>query len=157
MELVWIILGIVLILVGLLGSVLPFLPGPPLCFIALMLQQLRDEPPFSSRFLWIWAAITLVVVVLDYIVPAYGTKKYGGSSYGVWGCILGLIVGVFFGPIGIILGPFAGAFAGEMLLHSRTDKALRAAWGSFVGFLVGTLLKLVVCAVMAYYFVASLF
>lgn len=157
MELVWIILGIVLILVGLLGSVLPFLPGPPLCFIALMLQQLREEPPFSSRFLWIWAAITLVVVVLDYIVPAYGTKKYGGSSYGVWGCILGLIVGVFFGPIGIILGPFAGAFAGEMLLHSRTDKALRAAWGSFVGFLVGTLLKLVVCAVMAYYFVASLF
>lgn len=153
MDSLWLIVGIILMLAGLAGCILPFLPGPPLCFIALLLQQLRDDPPFSSEFLWIWAVIALVVTLLDYVIPVYGTKKFGGTSYGVWGCTLGLLAGLFIGPLGIIIGPFVGAFVGELLANANSQQALRAAIGSFVGFLFGTLLKLVTCLVMVWYFV----
>lgn len=147
----WIIAGIILLLAGIVGCVLPFLPGPPLCFIALLVQQFNADPPFTSRFMWIWAAITVAVVVLEYLIPVVGTKRYGGTSYGVWGCTVGLIAGIWFGPLGIIIGPFVGAFAGEILANQDSATALRSAWGSFVGFLVGTLLKLIVCCVMGWY------
>jgi uncharacterized protein YqgC (DUF456 family) len=153
MDSLWLILGILLMLAGLAGCILPFLPGPPLCFIALLLQQLRDDPPFSSEFLWLWAGIALVVTLLDYVIPVYGTKKFGGTSYGVWGCTLGLLIGIFLGPLGIIFGPFIGAFIGELLANVSSQQALRAAMGSFIGFLFGTLLKLVTCLVMVWYFV----
>lgn len=153
MDSLWLILGILLMLAGLAGCILPFLPGPPLCFIALLLQQLRDDPPFSSEFLWLWAAIALAVTLLDYVIPVYGTKKFGGTTYGVWGSTIGLLIGLFLGPWGIIIGPFAGAFVGELLANTDSKQALRAAFGSFVGFLFGTLLKLVTCLVMIWYFV----
>ena len=146
------IVGIILMLLGLAGCVLPFLPGPPLCFIALLIQQWADPKPFTSKFLWIWAAIAVVVTALDYIIPQYGTKRFGGSKYGVWGCTIGLIAGFWMGPLGIIIGPFVGAFVGEILANQDSATALRSAFGSFVGFLLGTLLKLVVCLVMAWYF-----
>jgi uncharacterized protein len=155
MEWIWLIGGSILMLVGLAGCVLPFLPGPPLCYAALLMQQLRNDPPFESRFLWTWAGITVVVVVLEYIIPVYGTKQFGGSRYGVWGSIVGLIAGFWFGPLGIIIGPFVGALIGELMVNTDSNKAFRAAMGSFIGFLVGTLLKLIVCGIMVYYFVAS--
>ncbi|HEY9047462.1 MAG TPA: DUF456 domain-containing protein [Ohtaekwangia sp.] len=157
MDVLWVILGIILLLGGLAGCILPFLPGPPLCFIALLLLQLKTMPPFTTRFLIIWGAIAAVVTLLDYIIPVYGTKKFGGSRYGVWGCTIGLLIGIWLGPWGIILGPFVGAFVGEILASSNSSQALRAALGSFIGFLFGTLLKLIVCLVMSWYFVASLF
>jgi uncharacterized protein YqgC (DUF456 family) len=156
MDILWIVLGIILMLAGLAGCVLPFLPGPPLCFIGILLQQLKEAPPFTTKFLIIWGIITVVVTLLDYIIPLYGTKKFGGSTYGMWGCTLGLIVGIFIGPWGIIIGPFIGAFIGEIMANANSSQALRAAFGSFVGFLFGTLLKLVVCFVMGWYFVVSL-
>jgi uncharacterized protein YqgC (DUF456 family) len=134
---------------GLIGCLLPFLPGPPLSFVALLIMQLRSDPPFTAKFLWIWAGITVVVSILDYVIP------FGGTSYGIWGCTIGLIVGLFFPPLGLIIGPFAGAFVGELVGNSNTDQALKAAWGSFVGFLFGTLLKLVACLVMFYYLITS--
>lgn len=151
MVTLWIIVGLLLMIAGIVGCVLPFLPGPPLCFFALLVQQFNDKPPFSSRFMWIWAGITAVVVALEYLIPVMGTRRYGGTKYGIWGCTIGLIAGFWFGPIGIIVGPFVGAFVGEMLANQDSQMALRSAWGSFVGFLVGTLLKLVVCFVMAWY------
>lgn len=144
-------------LVGILGSILPLLPGPPLCFLALLIQQLRADAPFTPKFLWIWAGITIVVTGLDYIIPLYGTRKFGGSKYGIWGCTIGLLAGFWMGPLGIIIGPFAGAFIGEMIASNNSDHALKAAWGSFVGFLLGTLLKLVVCFVMAWYLIKVVF
>ena len=144
-------------LVGILGSILPLLPGPPLCYLALLLQQLRSDSPFTAKFLWIWAVITVVVTALDYIVPLYGTRKYGGSKYGIWGSTIGLIAGFWLGPFGIIIGPFVGAFIGELIASNNSEHALKAAWGSFVGFLFGTLLKLVVCLVMAWYLFALIF
>jgi hypothetical protein len=155
MDVVWIALGVILMLAGLAGCALPFLPGPPLCYLALLLQQLKELAPFNTKFLWIWAGITIVITLLDYIIPVFGTKKYGGSKFGVWGCMIGLVFGLFFGPLGIIIGPFVGAFVGELLAKSDSNLALRAAWGSFVGFLMGTLLKLIACFVMIYYFIRS--
>jgi uncharacterized protein len=157
MDVLWIIIGAILMLIGLIGCVLPFLPGPPLCFIALWLQQLRDEKPFSSNFLWLWAGITIVVLILEYIIPAYGTKRYGGSKFGMWGCIIGMIAGFWLGPLGIIIGPFAGALLGEMVNNADSENALRAAFGSFVGFLFGTLIKLIACGIMSYYLIKSIF
>jgi len=151
MVTVWIILGIVLLLAGIIGCVLPFLPGPPLCFLALLVQQFNSEPPFTSRFMWIWAGVTLLVVVLEYLIPAYGTKRYGGTRYGVWGCTIGLVAGLWFGPLGIIIGPFIGAFVGEILANQDSQTAFRSAMGSFVGFLMGTLLKLIACFIMGWY------
>lgn len=156
MDALWLILGIILMLGGLAGCLLPLLPGPPLCFAALLILQLRTYPPFTVKFLLIWAAIATVVTILDYVIPLYGTKKFGGSKYGVWGCTLGLLAGLWFGPLGIIVGPFVGAFIGELMANNNSDKALRSAFGSFIGFLAGTLLKLVVCLVMTYYFVMGI-
>ncbi|HEX6223229.1 MAG TPA: DUF456 domain-containing protein [Chryseolinea sp.] len=157
MDTFWLVLGIIMMLVGILGSILPLLPGPPLAYLALLIQQLRSDTPFTSEFLWLWAGITVVVTALDYIVPIYGTRKYGGSKYGVWGSTIGLIAGFWLGPLGIIIGPFIGAFVGELIASNDSEHALRAAWGSFVGFLFGTLLKLVVCVVMAWYLFGLIF
>lgn len=155
MDILWLVIAIILMIAGLAGCLLPFLPGPPLSFLALLVMQLRTDPPFESKFLWIWAAITLLVTVLDYIIPVYGTRKFGGTSYGVWGCTIGLIAGIFIPPWGLIIGPFVGAFIGELLANSNTENAWKAALGSFIGFLFGTLLKLIACCVMLYYLVKA--
>lgn len=157
MDILLIILGIVLVLAGLAGCILPFLPGPPLTFAALLLQQLKTDAPFTSDFLLIWGGVTIVVTVLDYFIPIYGTKKFGGSRYGVWGSAIGLVAGLFFPPLGLIIGPFVGAFIGEMIATSNSQVAFRAALGSLLGFVVGTLLKLVVCVVMAWYLAMTIF
>jgi uncharacterized protein len=156
MDILWLIIAILLMIGGVLGSVLPFLPGPPLSFAALLVMQLKTYPPFTPKFLWFWAAVTIIVTALDYIVPIYGAKRFGGTTHGAWGCTIGLIVGVFFPPWGLVIGPFIGAFIGELLGNADAHNALKAAMGSFVGFLLGTLIKLIACLVMFYYLIASL-
>jgi uncharacterized protein len=155
MDYVWIILGGVFLLVGIIGCFLPVLPGPPLAFFGLLIQQLKSSSPFSTKLLVILFLITIGITLLDYIIPIYGTKKFGGSKYGVWGTTLGLLIGLFFGPMGIISGPFIGALIGELLATSDPAQALKAATGSFIGFLAGTFLKLVVCFVMVWYWSTS--
>jgi uncharacterized protein YqgC (DUF456 family) len=155
MDVLWLVLGIILMLVGLAGCILPFLPGPPICFLALLVQQLQTSPPYTTEFLLIWAAITVVITGLDYVIPVYGTKRFGGTKFGMWGCAIGLVAGLWLGPLGLIVGPFAGAFAGELIGNAKSDHALRAAVGSFIGFLTGTLLKLVACFVMGWYFIRA--
>ena len=152
MVTVLIIIGLLLMIAGIAGCILPLIPGPPLSFLALLIQQLNGDPPFTTNFLLIWAAITIAVTLLDYIIPAYGTKKFGGSKYGIWGCTIGLVVGLWLGPLGIIIGPFVGAFIGEIIANNNSSTALKSAFGSFVGFLFGTLLKLVACLMMGWYF-----
>jgi uncharacterized protein YqgC (DUF456 family) len=156
MDILWIIIAVLLMIGGVLGSVLPFLPGPPLSFAALLVMQLQASPPFTAKFLWFWAAVTVVVTILDYVVPLYGSKRFGGTTYGVWGCTIGLIAGVFFPPWGLIIGPFVGALLGEMVGNADAQNAFRAAIGSFAGFLFGTLIKLIASLVMFYYLIVSL-
>lgn len=151
-------IGILCLLLGLLGGILPVLPGPPLSYLALLLLHFTDRYQFSSRFLLIWGVITAIVFVLDYLIPIWGTKKFGGSKQGVWGSMIGLILGLFLlPPIGIIIGPFAGAVIGELIAGKDHSAALRAGLGSFIGFLLGTLLKLIVSGMMIWYFFAKLF
>lgn len=147
--------GAFLILVAVAGSLLPLLPGPPLAFAGLLLQQLREPAPYTTGFLVLWAAITLTTVVLDYWIPIWGAKKYGGSRYGVWGCTLGLLAGWWLGPLGVLLAPLTGTFIGEWLAHQNIQHALRAAWGSFIGFLAGSLLKVLLCFIMLFYLLQS--
>ena len=144
--------GIVLLLVAMVGCFLPVLPGPPLAFGALILLHFTSMADVSSDILWTMAGLALLVTILDYIVPVWGTRKFGGSKAGERGAIAGVIVGLFLGPLGIILGPFFGALVGEMLSGTPGDKAFRSAIGSFIGFLLGVGLKLMVTFVIAFYF-----
>lgn len=156
MEWVWITLGIILVIVAIIGSILPLLPGPPIAYLGLLLQQLRPEKPFTTQFLVIWAGIVILSLVLDYVIPIWGTKKFGGTKYGAWGCTLGFLAAFWLGPWGIIIGPFAGAFIGEMIAGQSSKRSFKAAVGSFVGFLLGSFLKIVVCFFILYYIIQSI-
>ncbi|MDX9883033.1 MAG: DUF456 domain-containing protein [Prolixibacteraceae bacterium] len=149
--------GILFLILGILGGVLPVIPGPPLSYVALLLLHFTEKHQFSGRFLLIWACLTVAVTVLDYIIPAWGTKRFGGSKRGVWGSLIGLLVGIFFfPPFGIIIGPFIGAIVGEISGGKDNKAALKAGLGSFAGFVAGTLLKLIASGMMAWYFFAEM-
>jgi len=155
MEWFWIILGIILVLGGIAGSLLPLLPGPPIAYAGLLIQQLRTDKPFTTNFLLTWAAVIVIILILDYLIPIWGTKRFGGTKYGVWGCTLGFLLAFWMGPWGVILGPFIGAFAGEMIANQDSRQAFKAAVGSFVGFLFGSLIKIIACFMMLYYVIKS--
>jgi uncharacterized protein len=149
--------GIIFLFLGLAGSVLPILPGPPLSYAGLLLLHFTKAHQFSTQFLLIWAAITIVVIIVDNLIPLWGAKKYGGSEKAVWGSLIGLIVGLFiFPPFGIIIGSFFGAVIGELIDGKETGHALRSGFGAFVGFLGGTLLKLITSGFMIFHFFKEL-
>lgn len=153
MDWIWITLGVVLTVAGIAGCILPFIPGPPLSYIALVVLLIVDKNTFTSQFLIAWFLVTIAVTLLDYYVPVWGTRKFGGSSKGVWGATIGLVAGIFiFPPFGIIAGPFLGAFVGELIEGKDTQAALRSGFGSFIGFIAGTVMKLSVSVIMAFYF-----
>lgn len=157
MDTFLIITGIILLIAGILGCIIPFLPGPPLVYASLILLQISSHKPFTEEFLIIWALVTTAVLLADYYIPIWGTKKFGGTKGGVWGATIGLIIGMFFfPPFGLIVGPFIGAFAGEMINNQDTTKAMRSAIGSFIGFVAGTVMKLGISIVMGYYFFTAL-
>ena len=157
MDYFLITLGILFIISGILGGVLPILPGPPLSYVGLILLHLTESYHFSNQFLIIWGVITVVVYLLDYLIPIWGTKRFGGSKRGVWGSIIGLLIGLFlFPPFGIIVGPFVGAVVGELSSGKQSREAFRSGFGSFVGFLAGTMIKLIASGMMAWYFFAEM-
>ena len=158
MDIFLVILSGLLIVIGLVGSVVPVLPGPPLSWAGILLIHLTTFVSFSSTFLWVTAIMMIVITILDYYVPIWGTKKFGGTRKGVIGSTLGLLVGLFvFPPFGIIIGPFVGAFVGEMLANrDDTRKALKSATGSFLGFVLGTGMKLAFGGVMFFYYIRAL-
>jgi uncharacterized protein YqgC (DUF456 family) len=106
---------------------------------------------FSWQFLAVWGVVVVVIQILDYFIPAWGTKKFGGTKYGVWGSTIGLFVGLFMGPLGIVIGPFIGAVIGEYYKNKNWDTALHAGIGSFLGFLAGTIIKIILCIVFIYF------
>jgi uncharacterized protein len=156
MDTFWLFMGALFILAGIIGSIVPFLPGPPLSYLGLLIQQFRSDAPFTVKFLILWACIAGLVSVLDYVIPLYGAKKFGGTKYGLWGSTIGLFAGIFFPPWGLIAGPIVGAFIGEMIANNESGQAFRAAIGSFIGFLFGTLIKLTVCVLMGWYLLKPL-
>jgi len=147
MDLLLLIIGFTLMVLGVFGSFLPVLPGPSLSWIGLVLLYFTNAVPANYWILGISFLITIAVSVLDYIIPAKGTQKFGGSSYGIWGTNIGLIVGILAPiPFGFIIGPFVGAFVGELLYDYKDHgRAFKAATGSFIGFLASSFMKFVLC------------
>jgi len=158
MDTLLIILAGIAIIAGILGSFLPFLPGPPLAWLGLLILHYSEKVEFTTNFLVITAIVTAIITALDYLLPIWTAKRSGGTSYGQRGAIVGMIIGIFAGPLGIIIGPLIGAFVGE-LVHDSFDwaKAKRAAWNSFVGFLLSTGLQLGWCLVILFWYVRALF
>ena len=158
-DILLIILGFIVSLVGLIGCIVPALPGTPLNFLALILLSFaKDWEPFSVTFLIVMAVVAVVVSVLDNIIPALGAKKYGAEKLSVWLALLGTLVGLlFFPPWGIFIGAFLGALSGELLAGKETATALKAGWGVFVGTFLGIGMKLVASGVMFFYFIKGVF
>ena len=156
MDVLLVVLGFVLILAGIAGSVLPVLPGPLTGWFGLLCLYLSSWVEMNYYALVIMLVLSLGIFVLDYIIPSLGAKRFGGSRYGAIGATLGLVIGLILPiPLGFVIGAFAGAFIGE-LVHKRDDlkRAWRAAVGSFLGFLTSTGLKL---ALSFFFFVFYLY
>ncbi|MGC6438825.1 MAG: DUF456 domain-containing protein [Flavobacteriaceae bacterium] len=148
MDIFLIIIALFLMILGILGSFLPMLPGPITSWLGFLMLKFSTLIEISNLFLIITLIIALLIWVLDYFIPALGTKKFGGSKYGIIGTTLGLIIGII-SPIpgGIIIGPFLGALIGELFNRADSETALKAAFGSFLGFITSTFLKFVVAVI----------
>lgn len=157
-DLLWIVVGLIILVIGIVGCVLPVIPGQVLSWGSLLILQLTSPPPFTAKFIVVWALITAGVTLLDYYVPIWGTKKLGGSKKGIWGATFGLIVGIFFfPPFGLIIGPFVGAYIGELAAGKNSNVAFKSGLGSFLGFVAGTMMKLTISFIMGYYFITNAF
>jgi uncharacterized protein len=167
LDYVLLVFSFFLILIGIIGCILPVIPGPPLSFLGILLVHFTKFAHFGTKTLLILGTLALVVTILDFVVPVWGTKKFGGTRAGVWGSTIGLIVGIIifpmlgivlgpFGLIGILAGPFFGALIGELIHGQKSEKAMVAAIGSFIGFLTGTFMKLATSITITYYFVKQL-
>lgn len=151
-----IIACLLLALGGIVGTFLPILPGPPLCWGAMLVAYFAFPAYISGVMLWTMLALTIVAQVLDYVAPVWMTKAGGGSKAATKGSTVGLILGLCFMPIGLIVGPIVGAFVGEMLSSNQVPRALWVAMLSFVSFLLTTGLKLVICLLMTFYVVMAI-
>jgi uncharacterized protein YqgC (DUF456 family) len=163
MDIALIIIAFLLLATGIAGAVIPGLPGPPIGWAGLLLAFLSPLAEISTPMLIVTAVLAAAITVLDYVIPSLATKRFKGSKYGVWGCNIGLVIsllGLPFGPgglLGIVFWPFIGAFVGEYINSRDTHDSLRAAFGSFLGLLTGTLLKLVYCIVLLIVVIIALF
>ena len=158
MDILLITVSVLLIIIGILGSIVPILPGPPIVFCGLLLVHFSSNQPFTIELLIIFGVLAILSAIIDNVLPVYATKKFNGSNKGVWGSAVGLIIGLFFfPPFGIIIGPMLGAFIGEIIDGKSTNNAFRPAFGSFIGFLSSIFLRFALSIVMAYYFVVEVF
>ena len=158
MDVFLVILAAFFMILGIVGSVLPILPGPLTSWIGLLIFHFADAVPMNWTFLIITFIIAIGIWFLDYIIPAIGTKRFGGSKAGMIGTSIGLIVGLL-APIpgGIIVGPFFGALIGELINKSAIDKAIKAAFGSLLGFVASTFIKFSVAMVFLGFFIVKFY
>jgi uncharacterized protein YqgC (DUF456 family) len=162
LDYILLIFSILLIIVGIAGCILPVIPGPPVAYAGMVIVYFTKFADFNVNTLFILGALAIIIQLFDYIVPAWGAKKFGGSRAGVWGSIVGLIIGIFFLPlgpfgiIGILGGPFCGALVGELIAGKDTDSAFKAAFGTFIGFIAGTLMKLAVSVIITVFFIMGI-
>ena len=155
MSTLLIVLAIILGVIGIIGSIVPGLPGPPLSWAGLLLAYLSHRlggADMSLTFVLIWLGVTIIVTILDYIIPAKFTELAGGTNAGSQGALIGMIIGMFFTPLGMIPCSLLGAFLAELFQSDKSaGGALKSALGTFVGFMVGTGMKLIVTVTMTYY------
>ena len=149
MDLLLLLLGFICMIIGVFGSFLPVLPGLSSCWVGLLLLYLTKAVENNYWVLGITLVLTIIITILDYVIPAKGTKKIGGSSYGIWGTNIGLIVGILSPiPFGVIIGPFLGAFLGELIYDSKNhQRAFKAATGSLLAFLASSFINFLFCII----------
>jgi uncharacterized protein YqgC (DUF456 family) len=162
MDIFLIVIAFFLFIIGIIGAFVPFIPGPPLSFIGILILYWNKycENYFASPiwFIWVLGGVTVLITAADFILPSIMTKVFGGSRAASIGAFIGLFAGIFIlPPIGFIFGPFLGAFIGE-LIHDNTSigKAFIAAFGAFIAFILGTGAKLFLSVYMLYHAVRSL-
>lgn len=142
MELFVKILAIAIMLIGIAGSVLPVIPGIPLVFFAILgYGWYEGFHLVSVKYIAIIGALTLLSVLVDYVAGVWGAKKAGSSRMGMLGALIGVVIGIFFGPIGILVGPWLGALAGEYLVLRDVNQAINVATGTLVGMFAGMAFK----------------
>jgi len=158
LTLILIIIASLFQVAGLAGCVLPWLAGPPLNFLGLILLCLaKGWHIFSPSSLIILGGLTLFTVIMDYVLPIAGAKKFGSSKRGFWGAFLGMILGVlFFPPFGLIIGAFIGAILGELSAGKQNQQALKAGWGVFLGFFLSMIFRLLVSGMITFFFIRAL-
>lgn len=150
-------LAVVVAVVAIIGCVVPALPGPVLAYGALWLAEWSSVVDFSNEFMLVMAGVTAVVFAADYFLPSLITRKFGGTKYAAWGSIIGMFIGMFIPVVGLILGLLVGAFVGELIFAKRSGvDSLIATIGAFLGFLVGSGLKLFLCFYILYEIIAEL-
>ena len=156
MDILLLLLGTICMILGIVGAFLPILPGPLTGWAGLLLLSLTNAVPKDWTFLGITLAVAIFVWIIDYFIPAMGTKRFGGSKYGVYGTMIGLIIGLFSPiPFGMLIGAFVGAFIGETAFDKKdSSKALKASFGSLLGFLVSASLKFGVGVVYFWFFIS---
>ncbi|PJB11922.1 MAG: DUF456 domain-containing protein [Flavobacteriales bacterium CG_4_9_14_3_um_filter_40_17] len=145
MDIALLVAGFVLAILGLFGSFLPVIPGPPMSWLGLLVLYLTSSVPMNWWILGITLFVTVVVSILDYWIPAAGSKFFGGSKSGAWGATIGLVAGLFIPiPLGFLIGAFAGAFVGEWMHQQDLQQSLKAAFGSFIGLIASGFMKFLV-------------
>ena len=157
MENILSIIAIACGIVGLLGTVLPVLPGTIVSYLGMLLIAFRPDSKISLTMLIIWGVLSVAVIVMDYILPAFLSKRFGGTKAGSTGATIGTILGIFGGPIGIILGPFFGAVIGELMAEKLSfNEAIKVGVGSMLSFLVGTFFKFIAGGLMLFYIIKDI-
>ena len=151
MELILLIIGALLVLFGFIGSFLPVVPGLPISLLGILIMQWTIAP-FSYAFIWGWILAIVLFSILDNFIPAWTSQKTGGTRYGFWGSLVGMIFGIGFPPIGFVIGPLVGAFLGEIIGGQGQRQSLRAAWGSFLGFMVATGIKVIAALILCWHY-----
>ncbi len=152
MDIFLVSLGALLVIIGIVGSILPIIPGPPIAFVGMLTAHFFSEQSFSIEMLLLFGGLALASSIIDNVLPIYATKKFNGSKKGVWGSTVGLVIGLFFPPIGILIGPILGAYLGEIIDGKSTNDAIRPAIGSFIGFISSIFLRLSLSLVIAYFY-----
>ncbi len=155
METLLIVIAVLLTVLGFVGSIVPALPGPPLSYIALLLLQWAIHP-FSTTLLVVTGIITLLIVAFDYLLPVWTAKKYGATKQGVWGSVIGMMMGIIFPPIGMIAGLIVGAVVGDLIAGRSFSQAATSASGTVFGTLITIGLKLTWCVVLSYYLISRI-
>lgn len=157
MEILIIVIASLFLIAGLIGAFVPVVPGTPLSYIGILIFHFGMGGVFSWLFLISWGVVVVITTTMDAYLPAEGARRSGGTRLGIYGALIGALVGLFFfPPAGIVIGPVIGAFIGEMVAGKRSGSALKAAMGSFVGYLVATGLKVGVAIILAYQFLTHL-
>ena len=156
MDLFLIVSAGILVFAGIVGSFFPKLPGTALSYLGIILLHYSSLAEFPVTFFIRWGVFVIIVQGLDYLIPTWGKRKFGGSMKGVWGGLIGMLALMYFGTYGIIFGAVAGAFIGELFAGKESNEAIHKAFSSFVFFILGTISQLIIAGGLLYYYLDNL-